>query len=220
MPDFDFEAAREMAEAHAAWAETGSEDARNRLFGILDDWVRKQAHFMLVRRYGASRQAVTTGTFAQDVLTKLLTRLNRIEYRGLPQLLGYILSALRTYLIDVAQNHVAHQLPLSEVDSNELAAVTMAELRFDSESSTVTVVAGQSSKLIDALTILGRIEGIDPRHGQALQLQVLAGFTIAEIAEQLRIAPVDVDRMLRHARTKFRHEWKKTSSALGVGDSK
>ena len=162
---------------------------------------------MLVRRFGGSRDAVNTSTFAQDVLTKLLTSLRRIEYRSLPELLSYILAALRSYLSDLAKNQNAHEIALSGVDLNSLASQSGVEL--DHAWQSTEVLGGDFSKLILLLMILGHIEQVHPQHGLVLQLKVLAGFTVAEISQEMGIPKADVDLMLRHARTKFRHEWNK-----------
>lgn len=211
MLDFDTDIADRIARLHAEWSETGDEEARNQLFELLDSWVRKQAHFMLVRRFGSARP-VNTGTFAQDVLTKLLTRLHSVEYRGLRQLLAYILAALRTYLIDVAHASQARPVRLpTETGRSHPIAVSSVELATEPGSTNVTIVGGDVSSLVILLTILGRIEQIHPLHGLILQLRVLGEFSLAEIADHLGLPHEEVDRILRNARTKLRHEWNKAT---------
>ena len=213
MADFDTDASAEIARAHNEWSETGSTEARNRLFVLLDDWVRRQAHFMLVRRFGGVQRSVNTGTFAQDVLTKLLTSLNRVEYRGLRQLLGYILHALRSYLIDVARKNRVQEVPLSAVDAEgaytSLSAVT---LEFLPGTTNVTIVGGDFSTLIVTLRTYEKIEQLHPLHGHVLQLKELAGYNRSEIAGLLGIPADEVDKILRSARKKARHEWNKAAS--------
>lgn len=218
MADFDTEVAGEIARAHAEWSEKGSKDARDRLFELLHTWVQKQAHYMLVRRFGSERP-VNTQTFTQDVLTKLLTHLRYIEYRGLQQLLGYLLAVLRTYLLDLARASQLRPVPLPAGSHYDLAAAATVELSLAPDSMTVTIVGGDCSSLVTMLDILGRIEKIHPLHGLVLQLRALAGFGVSETAEHLNLSRAEVDKMLRNARAKFRLEWNKAIQAEPAGST-
>ncbi len=211
MADFNDDVAEEIARAHTAWCKTGSLDARNQLFTMLDGWVRKQARHTLARWQGP--RPVNTGTLAHDVLLKLLTSLNRIEYRGLRPLLSYILAAMRSYLLDLPTSRQRRkEVAVADVTPDgELAAASAVNLVYDPESNNVTIVGGDFAQMIVLLRVVERIEQLHALHGLVLQLKLLAGFTVPEIAKHLDIQPDEADEILRRARTKFRHEWNKAT---------
>ena len=212
MADFDTDASAEIARAHNEWTATGSGEARNHLFALIDAWVRKQAHYMLIRRFGGAPRSVNTATFAQDVLTKLLTSLHRIDFRGVPQLLGYILGAMRSYLVDLARKNHAQEVPLSDTIVKGAAdAFSAVNLEFAPGTRNVTIVGGDFSTLVVVLRIFEKIEQVHPLHGLVFQLKELAGFQRSEIAGHLGIPDEEVDKILRKVRTKFRYEWNKAT---------
>ena len=53
---------------------------------------------------------------------------------------------------------------------------------------------------------LQRLENLDARQAQVVELCYFGGLTYPEIAEMLQISEATVDRDLRHARAWLRHE--------------
>lgn len=70
-------------------------------------------------------------------------------------------------------------------------------------------VPAPTSDPVDILTLddaLQRLENLDARQAQVVELCYFGGLTYPEIAEMLQISEATVDRDLRHARAWLRHE--------------
>jgi RNA polymerase sigma factor (sigma-70 family) len=200
----------EIATAFCLWKDTRSHESRERLFELLYQWVRRQAHLLLIQNFGPDRP-LTTGTLAHLSLIKLLKSLDGVEYRSDPELFRYILKAIRSCMFDAARSPRSHQkrmeTPMADLDA--LDGATHAQIEVDPASGQVTIVGGASDNIIAILEIFERIERLKPQHGVALQMQALMGLQHAEIARLLQIQPAEVDAILRQARSKFRLEWNK-----------
>jgi DNA-directed RNA polymerase specialized sigma24 family protein len=120
---------------------------------------------------------------------------------------------MRSYLLDLPTSRQRRkEVAVADVTPDgELAAASAVNLVYDPESNNVTIVGGDFAQMIVLLRVVERIEQLHALHGLVLQLKLLAGFTVPEIAKHLDIQPDEADEILRRARTKFRHEWNKAT---------
>ena len=164
------------------WRE-GKEDALNQLMPHIHNNLRQLASkYMRGENAGHTLQATA---LVNEAFIKLIdadvTWQNRAHFMALSA------RAMRQILVDHARAN------RSEKRGGSAIAITLYESRLGDQGQTnLDIIA-----IEDALE---KLESIDPRKAQAIELSFYGGLTYDEIAETLAISPATVDRELRFAK--------------------
>jgi len=167
-----------------AWS-GGNRDALDQLVPLMYDELRQLAHHRL-RREPASPTLNTTG-LVHDAYMKLID-VRRAHFRDRTHFLAMASRVMRRLLIDQARARRA------------------AKRGGGAEAIDVTEALWVSEQQADALTeldeALQRLEALDPRQGQIVELRYFGGLTLEETADALGVSLATVKRELR-----FAHAW-------------
>jgi RNA polymerase sigma factor (TIGR02999 family) len=172
----------------------GNRDAFDRLFSLVYEELRILARRQL-RRAGGSPTLATTALI-HEAYIKLAQR-SRASAEDRHHFFALAAKAMRHILVDHARRRGAFKRG---------AAVQggMPEEPADS-------AALQAAELVEVDRALTRLEGLDPRLGQIVEMRFFGGLSVEETAEALAISPRTVKRDWSKARAFLFDELRKPS---------
>ncbi len=170
-------------------AEDGNKEALDRLFPLIYEALRKQAHWQRQRVHG--RDSMNTTALVHETYLKLIGP-SRVKWTSRAHFMAVAAKAMRHILVDYAEQQSAqkrgggaHVLPL-----DELTAVPPGEGLAEQQADTVLA-------LHEALQ---RLEKEQPLLGRIVECRFFGGMTIKETATAFDIAPATVKRKWTLAR--------------------
>jgi RNA polymerase sigma factor (TIGR02999 family) len=166
------------------WAE-GDKDALNEVVPLMYAELRQLAHQRL-RREPANGELNTTG-LVHDAYLKLVD-VRQARFQDRAHFLAMASRVMRRLLVDQARARRAAKR------GGGAAALELDEGLVASEP--------QAEAVTDLDEALQRLEALDPRQGQAVELRYFGGLSLEETAETLGVSLATVKRELR-----FAHAW-------------
>jgi RNA polymerase sigma factor (TIGR02999 family) len=172
-----------------AWSE-GSIDDADRLFPVIYDELRRQAHSFL-RRERAGHTLQTTALINETYLK--LREQRHFEWESRGHFFAICATLMRRILVDYAK--AKHRTKRGAgADHLPIDGLALAM----EQNGDVDLLA-----LDDALT---RLAKLDPQQAQIVELRFFSGLSIEETADVLGISPSSVKRDWRVAKAWLRHE--------------
>ncbi len=164
-------------------AEGGNKDALDKLFPLVYEALREQAHRQRQRLHG--RDSLNTTALVHETYLKLLGP-SRVKWTNRAHFMAVAAKAMRHILVDSAERRNAQKrgggarvLPL-----DELKAVPQGQGLTEEHADTVLALHEALSRLESEQPLLGRI----------VECRFFGGMTIKETATAFNIAPATVKR--------------------------
>jgi len=175
----------EITQLLVAWRD-GDPEAPRRLFPLVYDELRGMAHRQL-RRPGLQGTLDTTALVHEAYLKLVGGRGASVHDRG--HFFAIAATAMRQILVDYARRRTALKrgglMRLETLTSLEEAGLRNAD---------------HATRLLEVHEALTRLEALDPRLGQVVELRVFGGLSIEETAQTLALSEATIKREWRKAR--------------------
>jgi RNA polymerase sigma factor (TIGR02999 family) len=165
----------------AGWRQ-GSREARERLFALVYDELRRRAHRQLQRHKPAP---LSTGTLVHETFLKLVDR-SQARWVDRTHFFAVASLAMRHILVDCARKR------LRQKRGGGLQPELLDE---------GTIHLDERAAELEALdSALNRLKALDERLSKVVELRFFGGLTFEEAAEVLEISPRTIRRDWRKAR--------------------
>lgn len=164
------------------WRE-GDREAANRLFPLVYRELRAMAHRQLARR--PPGDSLVTTALVHEAYLKLVDR-SRAAFNDRGHFFAVAARAMRQILVDQARKRI------SQKRGGRARKITLEEGKVPLRERAAEVVALDEA--------LARLEEIEPRLGQVVELRFFGGLSVDEAAEALDISARTVKRDWRRAR--------------------
>jgi RNA polymerase sigma factor (TIGR02999 family) len=167
----------------------GDEAALEQLMPLVHDELHRLAHQHMRRE--SPGHILQTSALINEAYLRLMGQ-PQIKFENRAQFFGIAARLMRRILVDDARKR-----------NSAKRGGTMIQVPLDEAGATVADQAANVAALDDALQ---RLEEIDKRHGQIVELRFFGGLSIEETAKVLRVSPGTVMRDWTFARAWLRNE--------------
>jgi RNA polymerase sigma factor (TIGR02999 family) len=162
---------------------TGEASARDELLPLVYDELRRiAARFLRRERPGHTLQPTA---LVHEAYLRLIDQ-HRVDWRNRAQFVGLAAVMMRRVLVNHARDRAA-----AKRGGGERVALTVAAVAFDGRPELDVLAIHQA---------LERLNVIDARKSQVVELKFFGGLTTGEIAEVLQISPATIERDWTFAR--------------------
>jgi RNA polymerase sigma factor (TIGR02999 family) len=181
----------------------GKKEALDALMPLVYDELRSMAarHLRMERAsHTLQRTALVHEVFVRLVDQSRVTWLNRSQFLSVASQL------MRRILVDHARKHLSQKRGgyLRQMDMDSVAAGADAAVQAQAAVSTMTVESAADLAAVDRA--LSRLEQLDPRQGQLVELRFFGGLSIEDAAGVLEVSPATVKREWTLARAWLQRE--------------
>lgn len=166
----------------------GDQQAQEQALAMMYGAIRQIARRLLRQERGAF--SLSAGDLVQEALLKLFGG-EQPDWTSRTQLLAYSARCMRQFLVSAARRRQAEKRPQS------MQRVCLTEIE---------EVASEEVDLVKLDAVLDRLDGVDARQAQIVEMKFFAGMTLDEIAAALDISPITVSRQWRMARAWLKRE--------------
>ncbi len=170
------------------WSE-GDETALEQLTPLVYDELHRLAHQHMRREQGG--HILQTSALINEAYLRLVDR-PRIQWESRGHFFGIAARLMRRILIDDARKRN------SAKRGGSLIQIPVEDLENQADEQAVSVIAVDEA--------LNKLEAIDPRHSQIVELRFFGGLTIEETANVLKVSPGTVMRDWTFARAWLRSQ--------------
>ncbi len=161
----------------------GDPGAKDRLYSLVYDELRRIAHRQLRRR--SPGQTLDTTALVHETYLKLAD-VRSAEWQDRAHFLAVAATAMRHILVDAARRRGAAKR------GGELRRIELGDEQLGLESKATEILAVDRA--------LGNLAAVDGRLGRLVELRFFGGLSVEETAEVLRISERTVKRDWRKAR--------------------